>query len=428
LSGTAALNGLQNGETLTLGNDSNGTLASANTGSEAVSTAISVGNGTGLASNYTLTQPTLANVTVSPAPLTITGLSGTSRTYNGTKVDALSGTPVVNGLVNGETLTLGNDADGTLASANAGSEAVSTAITLSNGTGLASNYTLTQPSLTNVTISQLASVTWVGAATGSWANPANWAGGAIPDFANVATVVIPSGKTVAFSSAVGPTTLQKLVSAGTLDVTGGTLNVTGNVTTAGYEQTGGTLDVGGALTVHSTSGAVSLGNIDAGSMSITATAGAITQLASSALDVTGVTTLTADNGVSGSGDVKYAIKLANATDKFAGAVSADGSAINLADDTGLTVSLDSTSAVSLTAAGAMDVSGKIGTNLTTVTTGGSGSTTTFGTTTIGDNLTVTSPGAVTTTTLTTKLIVDGAGTHTANAHVTVNGVNGAIIK
>jgi trimeric autotransporter adhesin len=428
LSGNPVINGVLDGQTLTLGNDTDGTLASANAGSEAVSTGITLSNGTGLASNYTLTQPTLSNVTISPASLTITGLSGTSRTYNGSKVDALSGTPVLNGLQNGETLTLGNDTDGTLASANVGSEALSSAITLANGTGLASNYTLTQPTLSNVTISQLASVTWVGAATGSWANPANWAGGAIPDFANVATVIIPSGKTVTFGSTVGATTLQKLSSAGTLDVTGGTLDVTGNLTTAGYEQTGGTLDVGGALTVHSTSGAVSLGNIDAGSMSITATAGAIAQIASSALDVTGVTTLTADNGVSGSGDVKYAITLASSTDKFSGAVSADGSAISLDDDTALTVSLDSTRAVSLKAAGAMDVSGTIGTNLTTVTTGGTASTTTFGTTTIGDDLTVTSPGAVTTATTTTRLIVDGAGTHTANSHVTVNGVNGAIIK
>jgi filamentous hemagglutinin family protein len=154
LFGTATLNGLQNGETLILGNTTTGTLASANAGSEAVTTNITISNGTGNMSNYTLAQPTLANVTISPAPLTVTGLSGTNRTYNGSLVDALSGTATLNGLQNGETLNLGNTTNGTLASANAGSEAITTNITIANGTGLASNYTLAQPTLQNVTISQ----------------------------------------------------------------------------------------------------------------------------------------------------------------------------------------------------------------------------------------------------------------------------------
>jgi len=152
LSGTAVLHGLVGSQTLTL--VKNGTLASANAGSEALTGAITLANGTGVASNYSLTQPTLANVTIAQAPLTVTGLSGTNRTYNGTTVDALSGTAVLHGLVTGQTLTLGNTADGTLASANAGSEAVTTSLTLANGTGLASNYSLTQPTLTNVSISK----------------------------------------------------------------------------------------------------------------------------------------------------------------------------------------------------------------------------------------------------------------------------------
>ena len=154
LSGTATLNGLVSGQSLTLGSTTNGTLASANAGSEAVSTAITIANGTGLSSNYVLTQPTLANVTIAQAPLTVSGLSGTNRTYNGSTIDALTGTAVLSGLVGTETLTLGNTANGTLASANAGSEAVTTAITIANGTGLSSNYALKQSSLTNVTIAQ----------------------------------------------------------------------------------------------------------------------------------------------------------------------------------------------------------------------------------------------------------------------------------
>jgi hypothetical protein len=94
----------------------------------------------------------------------------------------------------------------------------------------------------------------------------------------------------------------------------------------------------------------------------------------------------------------------------------------------LTAFVNSPGAVSLTAAGALDVSGTIGTNLTTVTTGGTGSTTTFGTTTVGNNLKVTSKGAVKKAISTTALKVHGAGTGTPNSHVTVNGVVGVLIK
>jgi hypothetical protein len=156
LTGSAALVGLVSGESLTLGGTSNGTLASANAGSEAITTAITIAdNGSFLAGNYILTQPTLANVTIAQAPLTVTGLSATSRTYNASTVDALTGSASLIGLVSGESLTLGGTSNGTLASANAGSEAVTTAITIAaNGSFLASNYTLTQPTLANVTIAQ----------------------------------------------------------------------------------------------------------------------------------------------------------------------------------------------------------------------------------------------------------------------------------
>lgn len=156
LTGTAILNGLVAGETLTLGNTSTGILASPNAGSQAVMTAVTLADGSGLASNYTLTQAILPHVNITPAPLTVTGLSGTDRAYNGSTINLLSGTGVLNGLVNGETLVLNNTSTGTLASANVGTQAITTTLNLSNGTGLASNYTVTQPSLTaNITPAQL---------------------------------------------------------------------------------------------------------------------------------------------------------------------------------------------------------------------------------------------------------------------------------
>jgi hypothetical protein len=86
----------------------------------------------------------------------------------------------------------------------------------------------------------------------------------------------------------------------------------------------------------------------------------------------------------------------------------------------LTANLDSSGATSLTAAGALNISGTVGTTLTTKTTGANHATT-FGATTVGTKLTVTSTGAVTETSA-NILEVDGKATTTVkNAHVCVNG-------
>ncbi|MEJ7137181.1 YDG domain-containing protein [Amphibiibacter pelophylacis] len=62
------------------------------------------------------------------------------------------------------------------------------------------NYDVTLKENTTSRITRLDSVTWVGAPNadplGNWFDPANWAGGAVPDLANVAHVVIPAGVTV----------------------------------------------------------------------------------------------------------------------------------------------------------------------------------------------------------------------------------------
>jgi hypothetical protein len=177
-----------------------------------------------------------------------------------------------------------------------------------------------------------------------------------------------------------------------------------------------TLDAVGSIEINA-----DLDATGTASMAAIATGGAITQAASTAIDVAGATSLTADNGVSGAGDVKYDITLSRAGDIFGGAVTADGSAITLKDATALTAILDSSGKTSLTAAGSLNVSGTVGTTLTTVTTGGTGSTTTFGKTTVGTSLDVTSTGAVTETSA-NILTVAGADTTTVpNPKVCVNG-------
>jgi hypothetical protein len=198
----------------------------------------------------------------------------------------------------------------------------------------------------NLTINQLASVAWVSGATGKWSTASNWAGGAIPDLSNVAAVTIPKGTTVTYDAGVpGTTFLTSLTDGGKLIMAAGDLTTTGNLSTAGYRQTGGFLNVGGALLINSTAGAVTLGNIDADSLSITSTNGAITQLAGSALDVTGTSSLTADNGAARARDVKYNITLSQAGDSFGGAVSANGLKISLLDTSASGLTLGNTTAI-----------------------------------------------------------------------------------
>ena len=71
-----------------------------------------------------------------------------------------------------------------------------------NGSTLLSNYVLpTTVSGAVGSITQLASVSYIGAAGGNWSLASNWAGGAIPTLGNVATVVIPAGSGVVFDDA-----------------------------------------------------------------------------------------------------------------------------------------------------------------------------------------------------------------------------------
>ena len=143
------LNGVIEGDIVnfTLGN---GTMANKNADdNKAVTTNITL---TGAAAgNYTLTQPTGISVNITPAPLTITGVSATNRAYNGETTVALIGGEIV-GIIGSDevTFTRGN---GTMSDKNVGdNKAVATTIALT-GAG-ASNYTLTQPTGITVNIAK----------------------------------------------------------------------------------------------------------------------------------------------------------------------------------------------------------------------------------------------------------------------------------
>ncbi|WP_421446595.1 YDG domain-containing protein, partial [Agrobacterium tumefaciens] len=113
-------------------------------------TLVNGGNG-GLASNYTMANPTGFTANITPKTLTLSGLSAADKTYDGTTGATLSG-GVLSGLVSGQTLSL-SGLSGAFADKNAGiNKTVSlSGASLSDGTGLASNYVLNAP--TNLTAS-----------------------------------------------------------------------------------------------------------------------------------------------------------------------------------------------------------------------------------------------------------------------------------
>ena len=91
-----------------------------------------------------LVSPTLDTQTVSQVPLTVTGLTGSSKTYDGTTTAPLTGTPILSGVLGSDMVSVGNAANGSFADPNVGTaKPVSSALTLTGSA--AANYVLTQP-------------------------------------------------------------------------------------------------------------------------------------------------------------------------------------------------------------------------------------------------------------------------------------------
>jgi hypothetical protein len=216
---SGAVSGFVNGES----------LATVTTGAATFSTtatsASNVGHyaidGSGLAANngnYIFTQAA-ANATalnITPAPLTVVNVATTSRLYDGTTIDALSGATLSGTLYNGNVLTLTNATTGTLGnSGNVGTDSVTTSMGLS-GTG-SGNYTLTQPTGLTAVISAVA-LTATSSATKSYdgTNIASLSG------ANTVLTGFVSGQGATVKSGVTGTFADANVGSGIL-ITGGAL-------------------------------------------------------------------------------------------------------------------------------------------------------------------------------------------------------------
>jgi autotransporter-associated beta strand protein len=147
----------------------------------------------------------VGSLTVNPLTLAANelGISGVNKVYNGNNSITgltLNVSPLLSRVISGDNVNvLGT---GTFDNANVGtSKAITLNVALSGADS--GNYVLSNNQLNNNSgsITQLASVTYVGANGGNWSNASNWAGGAIPTLSNVAQVIIPVGSTVSYDNA-----------------------------------------------------------------------------------------------------------------------------------------------------------------------------------------------------------------------------------
>ncbi|WP_426086115.1 YDG domain-containing protein [Janthinobacterium sp. PSPC1-1] len=219
------LNGLVIGETLSLSGQSGAfNDKDAGNGKAVTVTGATLADGTGLASNYTVSNATGVTGNITPKALTVTGASAVTRVYDGTTAATLAG-GVLDGLVSGETLTL-SGLSGAYATKNAGSgKAVTvTGATLAdNAGGLASNYTVSNPtSVTgNVTKASISSVSGLSASDKTYdGSTAAVIGGK----AVITGMVV--GDDLALSSASGAFSDQNAGTGKTVNISGITL--TGN--------------------------------------------------------------------------------------------------------------------------------------------------------------------------------------------------------
>ncbi|WP_426077894.1 YDG domain-containing protein [Janthinobacterium sp. PSPC3-1] len=195
----------------------------AGTGKTATATGATLVDGVngGLAANYTISNPTglLANIT--PKALTVTGVTATTRAYDGTLAATLSGGSL-SGLVSGETLVV-SGGTGAYADKNAGTgKAVTvTGVGIADGTGLASNYTVSNPTGVTGTITQKA-LTVTGALAADKTYDGSVAAGLTGGTLDSSGFV--GGETVNLASLTGAFADKNAGSGKAVSVTGGTLS------------------------------------------------------------------------------------------------------------------------------------------------------------------------------------------------------------
>ncbi|TWU48137.1 beta strand repeat-containing protein [Rubripirellula reticaptiva] len=285
-----------NGDVLTL--NGQGSYADRHAGTGLAYTVGNLELGGTDANNYYLTVGstfTANDGVITPKNVTITA-PPVAKVYDG-NTNSVATTPQLQAFTTALGITGDSVASITLTydDKNVGTDKTLTAsnIAINDGNG-GGNYNITFTDNADSSITRLGTVTWIGGTTGNWNDPANWAGGAVPDLANVANVIIPQGVTPTFDNSVnGPVEIDSLL-GGNLQVDSGTLNVDGSLDVDTFTQDGGTvtagtfhaddvtqndgvIEVDGNFTVHNSFTQSSTGTIDVtGDVDITQTSGDLT--------------------------------------------------------------------------------------------------------------------------------------------------------
>ena len=268
------------------------------------------------AGNYFVVLPTGLLASITPASLTLSGLSAGNKIYDGSTSATVSAT--ANGVLGQDVVSVVGGS-GSFADKNAGTGKLVTASGFRLAGADAGNYTLeTTGGTAQANIAQKQLSTWIGSGNGLWSDAANWDGGVVPEGANVVAVDFSnSSGIVTYSAAAGNTILKNLNSASgllltggslslgdsvldrsllaSLEINGGSLLLNGSLSADRYAQGGGMLSGSGNLLVANSfsqlAGAIRL----AGQLAITQAAGDLRFASLAASDVQ----LTARNGAIG---------------------------------------------------------------------------------------------------------------------------------
>ncbi|MEQ6122585.1 YDG domain-containing protein, partial [Pseudotenacibaculum sp. MALMAid0570] len=116
---TATLSGVLGGDDVSLSGSGVFTFASANVGTGITITTSGFTLSGADAGKYSLTQPTLS-ADITAAELTIVGLTGDNKVYDGTTAGSASGTATLSGVIGADDVVLGGSPVFTFASANVG--------------------------------------------------------------------------------------------------------------------------------------------------------------------------------------------------------------------------------------------------------------------------------------------------------------------
>ncbi|MFO0069655.1 MAG: YDG domain-containing protein, partial [Alphaproteobacteria bacterium] len=146
--GGAAFSGLFGGDTVTFNSGAaTGNFVDKNVGTGKAVTVAGVTIGGADAGNYTFTQPTGVTANITPASMTVTGVTASNKIYDALTTATLSfSSAMLSGILGSDSVTINSGAaTGNFANKNVGTGKAVTVAGVSIGGADAGNYTLTQP-------------------------------------------------------------------------------------------------------------------------------------------------------------------------------------------------------------------------------------------------------------------------------------------